>query len=218
MGDRVHERHLRPGPSLDSLQARWPRGSCCQVNRRHSLQPGLCAACPAAGGGRSAALAACVRPGVGHLHLTLSLLGYQAVLRVGTSSAASTLAPPPAASASTAAAAAAGQLVCYHWRRSTYHPRPGPTACAGEQYTTCACTRQYDPVCGGGKTYNNPCLAACAGLRYVFAGACTPGGRCGWHLAGRCRSVPPLQWRRRAAGALTRQRRPPLLLQARPRR
>lgn len=34
------------------------------------------------------------------------------------------------------------------------------------------CTQQYDPVCAGGITYNNQCLASKAGMVNITIGVC----------------------------------------------
>jgi len=45
--------------------------------------------------------------------------------------------------------------------------------CIGEAKKDCICTMQYEPVCGcDGKTYGNPCLASCAGVKSFKKGAC----------------------------------------------
>eukprot|EP00494_Astrolonche_serrata_P022020 UN22271 len=46
--------------------------------------------------------------------------------------------------------------------------------CGGEcEACTCACTREYNPVCGKDeKTYGNPCEANCNGIRIDYHGEC----------------------------------------------
>merc|ERR1711915_1018897 len=39
--------------------------------------------------------------------------------------------------------------------------------------TACRCNKKYQPVCGrNGKTYNNACLARCAGVKIKSSGKC----------------------------------------------
>lgn len=45
--------------------------------------------------------------------------------------------------------------------------------CKGEAKKDCMCTMQYEPVCGcDGKTYSNPCMASCAGVKSYTKGEC----------------------------------------------
>ena len=45
--------------------------------------------------------------------------------------------------------------------------------CIGEKIKDCACTMQYDPVCGcDGKTYGNACVANCEGIKSYTKGPC----------------------------------------------
>lgn len=45
--------------------------------------------------------------------------------------------------------------------------------CKGEAKKDCMCTMQYEPVCGcDGKTYSNPCVASCAGVKSWTKGEC----------------------------------------------
>ncbi|HMT96516.1 MAG TPA: Kazal-type serine protease inhibitor family protein [Ferruginibacter sp.] len=45
--------------------------------------------------------------------------------------------------------------------------------CMGPKIKDCACTMQYDPVCGcDGKTYGNACVANCEGVKSFTKGPC----------------------------------------------
>ena len=45
--------------------------------------------------------------------------------------------------------------------------------CKGTAIADCACTMQYDPVCGcDNKQYGNSCLATCAGVKNWTKGEC----------------------------------------------
>lgn len=47
------------------------------------------------------------------------------------------------------------------------------TNCIEKQKEGCACTKQYDPVCGcNNKTYGNACAAECAGIKKYKKGEC----------------------------------------------
>ena len=45
--------------------------------------------------------------------------------------------------------------------------------CKGTPKKDCACTMEYDPVCGcDNKTYSNACAADCAGVKSFTKGEC----------------------------------------------
>jgi hypothetical protein len=46
-------------------------------------------------------------------------------------------------------------------------------SCVEKLQPACACTKQYDPVCGcNGVSYGNACMAECAGISDYSTGAC----------------------------------------------
>lgn len=53
------------------------------------------------------------------------------------------------------------------WINTSLHFTPS------QPVNSTGCPNTYDPVCGGGKTYNNICLATYAKVAQVTPGACT---------------------------------------------